>query len=196
MGSLQASLAQIELIQRAIGTQGLSAASTARAVSPFDTGGMTSVNSSPNSSQSQVKSDFSTNYPKGSFSNQLPDRLESELRLADSLGVKPLKVGEPGFDDIINEGTVKWAIAVEGELLVIPKFVGGREISHTVITRGEPVLAAGEADMAGTNGQYILLSFSNRSGHFQPSRDSLDRGITALREQGVDAINADIESVE
>uniref|UniRef100_A0A7C3ZLS1 Uncharacterized protein n=1 Tax=Planktothricoides sp. SpSt-374 TaxID=2282167 RepID=A0A7C3ZLS1_9CYAN len=192
MGRMQASLAQIEGMWGIIGTQGSLVASTVQAVSPLDTGGRTPVNPSINYSQSKVTFGSSTNFPIGFFSNQLSDRLQSELRLADNLGVRPLKVGDPGFDDIINEGTVKWAVTVEGELLVIPKFVSGREISHTVITRGEPVLTAGEAEIVGTSGQYILLSISNYSGHFQPSRDSLERGITAFSQQGVDAINADL----
>jgi hypothetical protein len=42
-----------------------------------------------------------------------------------------LKVGEAGFDDIINEGTVKWAVTTNLELLVIPKFLDvNNEIYH------------------------------------------------------------------
>ncbi len=143
-----------------------------------------------------MKPGSSTNFPTGSFSNKFPKHLKSELRLASKLGVRPLKVGDPGFDNIINEGTVKWAVTVEGELLVIPKFVSGTEISHAVITRGEPVLSAGEAEIVGTSGEYILLSLSNYSGHFQPSINSLEMGITAFNQQGVDPTNANIESRE
>ncbi|MCB8763054.1 hypothetical protein [Planktothrix agardhii] len=140
---------------------------------------------------------FSNNAPIPRFSNQSPGTLNDELRSAEDLGIRPIKVGESGFDDIINEGTVKWAVTTKLELFVIPKFLDvSNEIYHTVITLGEPVLAAGEAEIVGSNGLYILLTISNHSGHFRPTSESLELGITAFRQQGVDTSNADIEYVE
>ena len=140
---------------------------------------------------------FSNNAPIPCFSNQSPGTLNDELRSADELGIRPIKVGEAGFDDIINEGTVKWAVTTKLELFVIPKFLDvNNEIYHTVITRGQPVLAAGEAEIVGSKGLYILLTISNHSGHFRPTSESLELGITAFRQQGVDTSNADIEYVE
>ncbi|MEZ2230462.1 hypothetical protein [Microcoleus sp.] len=146
---------------------------------------------------SVVTQSFSNNVPSPRFSNQSPGTLDDELRSADELGIRPVKVGESGFDDIINEGTVKWAVTKNLELLVIPKFLDvSNEIYHTVITRGQPVLAAGEAEIVGSDGSYILLTISNHSGHFRPTSESLELGITAFRQQGVDTNNADIEYVE
>ena len=71
------------------------------------------------------------------FSNQLPDLLERELSRANELGIIPIKVGDPKFDPVINQGTIKWAVTIEGELVVIPKFVNGEEIPHTVLTHGQ-----------------------------------------------------------
>lgn len=140
---------------------------------------------------------FSNNAPIPRFSNQSPGTLNDELRSAEDLGIRPIKVGEAGFDDIINEGTVKWAVTTKLELLVIPKFLDvSNEIYHTVITLGEPVLAAGEAEIVGSNGLYILLTISNHSGHFRPTSESLELGITAFRQQGVDTSNADIKYME
>ncbi len=34
------------------------------------------------------------------FFNQYPENLGVELQTADNLGIIPVKVGEPGFDDI------------------------------------------------------------------------------------------------
>ncbi|MFB2971434.1 hypothetical protein ACE1CD_20910 [Aerosakkonema sp. BLCC-F183] len=132
----------------------------------------------------------SSKFPTAFFSNQLPERLNAELTLADRLGIKPLKVAEPGFDDTINEGTIKWAVTTENQLLVIPKFVGSQEISHTALTLGQPVLAAGEAEIVGSNGEYYLLEITNYSGHFIPTPDSLEIGIEAFRRQGLDPTNA------
>ena len=140
---------------------------------------------------------FSNNAPIPCFSNQSPGTLNDELRSAEDLGIRPIKVGEAGFDDIINEGTVKWAVTTKLELFVIPKFLDvSNEIYHTVITRGQPVLAAGEAEIVGSNSLYILLTISNHSGHFRPTSESLELGITAFRQQGVDTSNADIKYVE
>lgn len=125
------------------------------------------------------------------FENQLPERLQGELDLALRLGVKPLKIGEPGFDTVVNQGTIKWAVTTNGELVIIPYLVGSTEINHTVSTDGKPVLAAGEAEIAGGEGQYFMISISNRSGHYQPSAGSLNIGIEAFRERGIDPTDAD-----
>lgn len=125
------------------------------------------------------------------FENQLPERLKAELDLAKKLGVKPLKIGEVGFDDVINEGTIKWVVTLKGELMIIPYWFGSIEISHTFLTGGKPVLAAGEAEIAGGEGEYFMMSISNRSGHYQPSADSLNLGMRAFRVRGIDPTDAD-----
>lgn len=132
-----------------------------------------------------------TNQPS-SFINTMPDRLNTELELADRLGIKPCKIGEPEFDEIINQGTIKWAMITIDEILIIPHYANGREINHTVISRGQPVLAAGDAEIVGNNGQYILLSISNYSGHFQPDKNSLNLAISTWKKQGVDVSQVEI----
>ncbi|MEG4026384.1 hypothetical protein [Microcoleus sp. S13C4] len=77
---------------------------------------------------------FPNNVPSPRFSNQSPGTLDDELRSAEQLGIRPIKVGEAGFDDIINKGTVKWAITTELELVVISKFLDVKnEIYHAEI---------------------------------------------------------------
>jgi len=124
------------------------------------------------------------------FSNQLPDILDAELRLADNLGIKPVVALDAKFDRVVNQGTIKWAVTTASELVVIPKIVNGQEIPHTVLTRGQPVLAAGEAEIAGSNGQYIMLSINNYSGHFRRTADSLEIGKEAFRQQSIDPTTA------
>ncbi|HLP91156.1 MAG TPA: DUF4157 domain-containing protein [Nostocaceae cyanobacterium] len=131
-----------------------------------------------------------SNDPHCFFPNQLPERLQSELKLANRLGVKPVKFGDPNFDSIINEGTIKWAVTTDNELVIIPKNVGNSEISHSVLSGGKPVLAAGEAEIVGGSGQYLLLEINNHSGHYQPTGDSLDIGIEAFKKQGIDVNSA------
>ena len=119
------------------------------------------------------------------FHNTLADRLQEELEQAAWLGVSPLRVGDPGFAGVAMEGTVKWAVTVAGELLIIPKSVRGEELPHTVLTNGEPVLAAGEAEIARTDGQYALIDINHHSGHYRPDRHSLTLGERAFAAQGV-----------
>ncbi|WP_306325067.1 putative T7SS-secreted protein [Streptomyces venezuelae] len=119
------------------------------------------------------------------FHNRMPEQLEHELADAERLGVKPMHVGDPGFDDVINSGTVKWAVTEEGELVFIPKHVQGVELKHPVLTNGAPVRAAGEAEIAGGGGDYFGMEINNQSGHYWPSQESLDIGREAFDRAGI-----------
>jgi RHS repeat-associated protein len=119
------------------------------------------------------------------FHNRMPDELAGELADAERLGVKPMRVGDEGFDDVINSGTVKWAVTEEGELVFIPKHVQGTELKHPVLTNGAPVRAAGEAEIAGNGGNYFGMEINNQSGHYWPSQESLDIGKEAFERAGI-----------
>jgi RHS repeat-associated protein len=108
------------------------------------------------------------------FENTMPERLDMELRSAKNLGVEPMSPDDPGFEDLVNGGKVKWAVTKEGDLKFIPHDVNGTEIYHTVITGGEPVLAAGEADISGAGGQYWVTEITYHSGHYLPDMNSLE----------------------
>ncbi|MDH2393194.1 hypothetical protein QCN29_31350 [Streptomyces sp. HNM0663] len=115
----------------------------------------------------------------------MPEELEGELADAERLGVKPMRVGDEGFDDVINSGTVKWAVTEEGELVFIPKHLQGTELKHPVLTNGAPVRAAGEAEIAGGGGNYFGMEINNQSGHYWPSQESLDIGKEAFERAGI-----------
>ncbi|MFF8275430.1 putative T7SS-secreted protein [Streptomyces lateritius] len=119
------------------------------------------------------------------FHNRMPDELEGELADAERLGVKPIRVGDEGFDDVINSGTVKWAVTQEGELVFIPKHIQGTELKHPVLTNGAPVRAAGEAEIAGGGGNYFGMEINNQSGHYWPSQESLEIGKEAFERAGI-----------
>jgi RHS repeat-associated protein len=115
------------------------------------------------------------------YENQLPERLPHELATAKRLGVEPMKVDDPRFGDIANEGTIKYVVTKDGKLLVVPKFVNGEEISHAVIVKGAPTLAAGEADVAGFDGAYYGSEIAPHSGHYHygntPEQNAASEGI-------------------
>jgi RHS repeat-associated protein len=122
----------------------------------------------------------------GLFRNQMPEKLERELGLARRLGVSPSVPGTAAFDAAINSGTVKWAVLPNDELRVVPKFAGGEEISHSVLSGGGPVRAAGEADIVGSaDTGYMGLDINNHSGHFMPSSASRQTGIDSFARFGI-----------
>ncbi|WP_097283060.1 RICIN domain-containing protein [Streptomyces sp. OK228] len=120
------------------------------------------------------------------FPNTMPETLGQELALAERLSVKPVSIGSAGFDAAVSSGTIKWAVREDGSLVIIPKFVQGKEISHSVLTGGAPVRAAGEAEIAGSaKDGYFGLDINNHSGHFLPSSESLKIGKEAFTAAGV-----------
>ncbi len=119
------------------------------------------------------------------FQNTEPEKLAGELATARRLHVTPIGVGDPGFADVVNAGTIKWAVTADGRLLIIPKTVHGEELYHIVITGGAPVLAAGEADIAAHAGVFIGIEINNHSGHYLPSTASLSIGRAAFAAAGI-----------
>lgn len=102
------------------------------------------------------------------YENQLPGRLAEELAAARIRGISPTPPVGPRFDAAINQGTIKYVVDELGQTRVIPKFAAdGVEISHAVITKGRPVLAAGEAEIAGSaKDGYFGVGINEHSGHF------------------------------
>lgn len=122
------------------------------------------------------------------FENQVPGDLQQELERADDAGVRPSPPEGPEFDQAINDGEgLKWAVNADGDLLVGPKFSQQHdgEIPHTALTRGAPVRAAGEAQIAGRDGDYVGLEITPHSGHYRPSDESLDIGREAFARYGI-----------
>ncbi|MFJ7490052.1 hypothetical protein ACIQZB_02160 [Streptomyces sp. NPDC097727] len=61
---------------------------------------------------------------------------------------------------------MKWAVLEDGQLMIMPKRVGGNELSHPVLSGGAKVQAAGEAQISGAGGQYFGLEINSHSGHY------------------------------
>jgi hypothetical protein len=117
--------------------------------------------------------------------NTLPDELRLELKIADDLKVKPAELGTPEFDKMANEGTVKWVLDPNMKPQFVPKFRGGVEIKHTVPTRGGPVWAAGEGDIAGQKGKYIVIELNPNSGHYQTPPENFDLAKSVFAKLGL-----------
>ncbi|MFC3575522.1 Hint domain-containing protein [Streptomyces yaanensis] len=102
------------------------------------------------------------------FPNRMSTTLAEELSLAERLGIRPAKPGSADWERYIDfDGEpVKWAVLEDGQLVIMPKMVNGKELSHPVLSGGGPVRAAGEAEIAGGNGQYFGLRIDSHSGHY------------------------------
>ena len=120
------------------------------------------------------------------FPNLEPRRLGQELALARKLGVTPMRATDPGFDHLVNQGTIKFVITEDGQLLVMPKHVGGQELSHPVLSGGRPVLAAGEADIASASGKRLGTTLKMHSGHFKPNTATRSLALAAFKTIGVE----------
>jgi RHS repeat-associated protein len=122
------------------------------------------------------------------FPNQLPQDLQSDLDTAARLGVQPLQPGSAGFNNLVKENArIKWAVDESRQLFVVPYEVNGIEIKHSVLTGGNPVLAAGDAQLAGTPEDPMVFDITNRSGHFRPGPANTIKqiGRNAFRASGV-----------
>jgi hypothetical protein len=167
---------RIEQCERFVNWRGLGGAFSGCKILPRDTI-LVAPRMRTSSLLTPTRSGVRSSVPKDCeiFVNQLSEFLQEELAVAKKFKIKPTTVANTKeFDVIINEGTVKWAITTEGELVFIPKNVGSYELKHPVLTRGKPVVAAGEAEIAGTAGEYYVLEINNQSGHFKPSEESLN----------------------
>jgi hypothetical protein len=94
-----------------------------------------------------VGTDGSQAGPYQLLENTQVQKLSEDLETAKRLGVHPMHVDDPGFEEVANAGLIKWAVTEHGELLVIAHSVGTEEIAQTVLTNGRPVRAAGVAEI-------------------------------------------------
>ena len=67
------------------------------------------------------------------FANRFPEQLADELALAQRLGVRPMRIGERGFERATDGsgGKVKCAVTMQGDLVVIPASARGVEVPHS-----------------------------------------------------------------
>ena len=103
------------------------------------------------------------------FENTRAEDLPAELDTAEMLGIKPMHVDDPDFGQVANEGPIKWVITEGGELLVAPSIV-----AHTVLTAGDAVFAADEANIDADGNERVGIEINNSSDHYRPDDRSLE----------------------
>jgi len=98
-----------------------------------------------------------------------------ELRSVEGIEVQIVTVIR--MDDlrgIANEGTLNYVLLEEGDFLVCEQRQFGRHIHHSILASGKYVRAAGELEIALLDGEAIVMSLSNNSGHYRPRPECLD----------------------
>lgn len=121
------------------------------------------------------------------FENQQAGKLEEELVTAKDFGVRPLHGDDADFDEVANQpnSRLNWVVTPSGDLLFSPKIVLGEEIAHTVLTRGGPVVAAGDAVIVADLDGPVCIDIMNGSDHYQPDEQSLSIGKKAFEAFGM-----------
>ena len=135
-----------------------------------------------------LKKSFGAVGPKkpAKFKNGFPDQLSIELVQAEAVGFQAVVPGSSAFANAANSGRLKWVVKADGELVVGPKFLKGQEISHTVLSKGGEVIAAGEAEISIVGKTKFGVEINNHSGHYRPSSESLSHGVEAFKEVGIE----------
>ena len=118
------------------------------------------------------------------FANTHPEDLAAELETAAILGISSMHVDDPDFRQLANDGPIKWVVTQGGDLLVASSIV-----AHTVLTNGEAVIAAGEAEVE-INGHKRGLVINTTSDHYQADERSLEIGRQAFEAFGIEFSSA------
>ncbi|MCP5205941.1 MAG: hypothetical protein H7A01_01940 [Hahellaceae bacterium] len=67
-----------------------------------------------------------------------------------------------------------------------PKYINEVELKHSVLTNGQPVLAAGEAEIAISGSKRVGITINRQTGHIQASEESLQIGVEEFKKHGID----------
>jgi hypothetical protein len=121
------------------------------------------------------------------FPNRLLSRFAQEQARAQELGARPVSPGESGFEEVLGSNdTIKWAVLEDNSLVIMPKYINGEEVFHSILSDGQGVKAAGEAQIAQVEGEAPFgITINRLSGHFYPSEESLQLGIQAFNDAGI-----------
>ncbi len=122
--------------------------------------------------------------PQEELASSLPIRIQkdlaAELQRADELGIRPIHVDDPEFEQMAQEGPIIWVVLESGQLLTAPS-----SVAHTVLSAGEAVIAAGNAVVAINGNERFCIDITTNSDHYQSDDQSLEIGKLAFSAFGV-----------
>ena len=118
------------------------------------------------------------------FYNLDSESLSEELQAAWTVGARPIVVPSDAFLNLAATGERLVYAVVDDVLLVSGLFVQHHRITHAVLAAGRPVSAAGEVELLAEPGFMVVMELNNRSGHYQPDRQSLEVAKAAFEARG------------
>ncbi len=153
---------------------------------PTNTGGNQIIDLAPDAS---ILYSLSEEFP-----NRAREEYPRELAEAQAQGIVPVSADSEEFEILASVGSpIKWVVTTDGHLLIIPKEFGSSEVTHAVAASGGSVIAAGEASIYESGGVIEGLYINRWSGHYEPSAESLDIGVSKFGEYGITFGEVDYE---
>ncbi len=128
------------------------------------------------------------------YINRQPDDLAREQAAARQVGVAPVEIPSEDFETLAAAGVrMIFVVLSDSRLVVAPRRQHNENISHAVLSDGNPVLAAGEFDVEFREAEIIVSAINNMSGHYQPAANVLEMAREAFDAAGIsvrpDAVN-------
>lgn len=120
-----------------------------------------------------------------SYYNRMPLQLQAELEAASRVGLTPVEIPSREFDSLAAEGVPMIYVVAGGRLLVSRRQIGREHITHAALAEGGPVQAAGEFEIGNERGSLVVSMLNNLSGHYRPSKASLEVARTAFESVGI-----------
>ena len=78
-----------------------------------------------------------------------------------------------------------FVVSLDGSLVAAPRRQRNEDISHTVLSGGGPVLAAGEFSVAFRGSEIVVSALNDMSGHYKPGTDGLAVAQDAFEAAGI-----------
>lgn len=120
------------------------------------------------------------------YYNDDPTRLGQELQAARRAGVVPVEVSSSAFTVLAATGVrMIFVVLLDGSLVAAPRRQRNEDISHTVLSGGGPVLAAGEFSVGFRGSEIVVSALNDMSGHYQPGTDGLAVAQEAFEAAGI-----------
>jgi hypothetical protein len=117
--------------------------------------------------------------PRLLLPNQLPHLFEHEQQDAARRKLVPVPAADRArLAQLAERGTLKWVLVDAGLVF------GDERLFHPVLSRGKPVLAAGQVDLAVVDKSFYVIHLTNHSGHYKPPPATLALAEQAFRKAG------------
>jgi hypothetical protein len=122
---------------------------------------------------------------ESTYENRLKEAYADEVAAAKAAKITGVSCPGDDFDQLVAEGErLVFVVTIQRELIVAPQIKNGFEIRHPVLAGGQNVLAAGELELVHGGDMKLVLTLTNKSGHYEPEPGCLDVAVQVLEHFG------------